>query len=76
MDFPTLVSSLLNIMLTAEFHKIIESESSAVEFLQTHRLPDDTSSSNCTKCDGVTKISLRKKRLEQLEKFGNTLQLN
>jgi len=46
-------------MLAAKFYKIIESESSAVKFLQTHGLllPDDTNSSNYTKCDGLTKIS-------------------
>jgi len=65
MDFTTFVSSLLNNIFAAEFYEIIESESSAVEFLRTHGLvlPDDINSSNCTKCDGVIKISLGKKRL-------------
>jgi len=55
-------------MLTAKFYKIINSESSTVEFLQTDGLlPDNMNSSNCTKCDGITKINLRKKHLETEE---------
>lgn len=43
-------------MLAADFYKLIESEFSTVQFLQTHVLPDDTNHSTSTKCYGVTKM--------------------
>jgi len=50
--------------MAADFYKLIESESSTVNVLQTHGLlPDDTNPQKCSKYDGVIKMCLRNKCL-------------